>query len=91
MKLIEKFVALLAWVQIMVTPFFGGVIIGFLNWLTFHNTRGMIVGIAISLLGLVLGIVWAEKERKKKGTVNFMSRVNASPELDAKDEEENQK
>lgn len=82
MNLIDKFVALLAWVQIMIAPFSGGVIIGFLVWGSRKDTTGMIVGIVIALVGLVMGIMWAEKIRKREGTMTFISKARSSPELD---------
>jgi hypothetical protein len=45
---------------------------------------GLTIGLTISIIGLLLGIVWATKVWKKTGTSTFMSRVNASPELNNK-------
>lgn len=42
-------------------------------------------GSSIAVIGLVIGIIWATRIWKKSGTLNFMSRINASPELDHKD------
>jgi hypothetical protein len=44
------------------------------------------LGTSVTLIGLIVGIIWATKVWKKKGTVHFMSRVMATPELDKKDE-----
>ena len=49
---------------------------------------GKIIGACICVLGLIGGIVWATKRYKsKKGTIWFMSRTMASPELDKNKEE----
>jgi len=82
MNLVEKFVALLSWVQIMIAPFSGGVIIGFIIWGNNQNTMGLSIGIGFAVLGLVLGILWAEKIRRKNGTMNFIAKARGSPELD---------
>ena len=38
------------------------------------------MGIGIAGIGLIIGIVWATRIWKKQGTIEFVSRVNASPE-----------
>lgn len=38
--------------------------------------------IAVALLALIIGIVFATRVWKKQGTMHFLSRVSASPELD---------
>jgi hypothetical protein len=43
------------------------------------------------LVGIISGILYANKIWKTKGTVWFMSRVNASPELDNQFEKKNMK
>jgi hypothetical protein len=88
MNIIERFLSLLAWVQIMIAPFSGGVIIGFLIWGKYRTTTGLITSISIAVAGLVTGILWAEKVRKKSGTLSFMSKVSSSHELDHPEENE---
>jgi len=82
MKPLKFITEAIGWVQIAASPILGGGIIGFLVYLWMGNTTGAIIGIAIALLGLVLGVVWATRVWKKKGTVQFMSKVMATPELD---------
>jgi hypothetical protein len=41
--------------------------------------------------GLILGIIWATRTWKKHGTMQFLSRLNATPDLDKKTEKENKK
>ena len=43
---------------------------------------GLILWILISISGLIMGIIWATKKFKTTGTVHFLSRVMATPELD---------
>lgn len=45
------------------------------------------MGIIVATIGLVIGIIWATRQWKGKGTIWFMSRIMATPELDNPDEE----
>src|SRR5215212_11677066 len=72
----------IAWLQIVVSLLLSGIIVGGVVYLLIGNTIGFLIGILIAAVGLITGIVLANKIWKKKGTVHFMSRVNASPELD---------
>ena len=87
MNLIEKFVYLLAWLRIFISPFSAGIIIGFLFWLHDPNPlKAKIIAGGIAFIGIILGIVWAEIVRRKSDTVEFISRVSATPELDNDEE-----
>lgn len=49
----------------------------------------LIIGICIVILGSVIGIAWATKIFKSKnGTIWFLSRRMATPELDKKEDED---
>jgi len=87
MKILEWITSFFAWLQIVASPLFFGLVIGFIVYGIYPNTIGLISGIAIAAAGLVTGIIFATKIWKKKGTVNFISRVAASPELDELDKE----
>ncbi len=43
------------------------------------------IGILIAGIGLTIGITWATKTWKKTGTMQFLSRIDATPELDNRD------
>ena len=73
------------WIQIVFSPLLAGIIVGALVYLAIGGTAGIILAILVSIIGLITGIVWANKIRKKTGTMHFISRVNASPELDSLD------
>lgn len=55
------------------------------------NQKNLQFAISIMILGLVVGIIWANKMRKTKGTLWFISQVNASPDLDNLDNENDRK
>lgn len=79
---------IIGWLQIVVSPLLLGLIIGFVIYVSNPGTLRLIVGISVATLGLIIGIIWATKAWKKKGTMHFVSRVMATPELDNVDEEE---
>ena len=72
----------MGWLQIVASPLLIGAIIGSIIYFTEPSTTRLIIGIIVAISGLVVGIIWATKKWKGKGTNWFMSRVMATPELD---------
>ena len=83
----DRFFEVVGFIQIVASPLLLAAIIGFLVYISKPNTVRLIIAITIVLVGLIIGILWANKIWKGKGTIHFISRVNASPELDPPDEE----
>lgn len=75
-------IEVVGWLQIVASPLIGGIFIGGIAYLLIGNTTGLVVGIVIAIVALVLGVLYANRVWKKKGTINFISRVNESTELD---------
>ena len=73
---------IIGWLQIVASPFLIGLGIGAFIYFPDPTLTNLIIAIVISLVGLILGIIWATKIWKTKGTVWFMSRLSATPELD---------
>jgi hypothetical protein len=84
MRILEIFVEILSWLRIMASPLIIGVGVGILVYDNNPNNTGMAIGIIISLISLLVGIIGATKVWRKTGTSNFMSRINATPELNNK-------
>jgi hypothetical protein len=78
----DYFTEVIGWIQIVFFPLLLAGITGFFIYISNPTTTRLIIGIGITLIGLVAGIIFATKIWKKKGTINFISRVSASPELD---------
>lgn len=57
----------------------------------FPNLVGLIIGILIAFIGLTFGIILATKKFKTTGTIHFLSRVSATPELDNVEKPETEK
>lgn len=83
----DYFTEVIGWVQIVASPLLLTGIVGFLIYIANPTTTRLIVAIGITSTGLGTGIVFATKIWKKRGTINFVSRISASPELDNIEEE----
>ena len=82
---LKNLTSFFAWLQIMVSPSLVGVIVGGLAWLGLKGVPGIVVGSACAALGVGLGIWWAEKARKGKGTIEFVSRIRSHSEWQEQD------
>jgi hypothetical protein len=87
MKVFQFITEVFGWLQIVASPFLAGVIIGGTVYLVKRDTVGLSIGIIIALIGLITGIILATRVWRKRGTVNFMSRLSATPQLDEKESE----
>lgn len=85
MRILEIFVEVLSWLRIVASPLLIGIGIGILIYTTNLNSVGMTLAIIITYIGLLMGIIWATKVWRKTGTSNFMSRVNASSDINRGD------
>jgi len=83
----ELTMEILGWLQIVASPLLFASIIGFIIYISKPSTIRLIIAIVIATLGLIIGIFWATKIWKKKGTIHFMSRIMATPDLDPPNEE----
>jgi len=85
-SLIEILIESISWIQIMISPFLIGLIIGAIIYLSNPVKRNFIIALLIAILGLSIGIIWATKVTKRRGATNFMSGTMATPELDKQDD-----
>lgn len=72
----------IAWFSIVISPLIFGTIIGGIIYLGMKNVAGIIIAGLVILLSLVLGIIWATRIWIKRGTIEFITRIRATPELD---------
>ena len=84
----ELFTESMGWLQIVASPSLIGIVTGFIVYLAMPDFSGAIIGISIAALGLIVGITWATRVWKRKGTIEYVSRLSATPELDNLKEEE---
>lgn len=93
-KFLETVFEIVGWVRIAISPLLIGAGIGAIIYYRNPTETTLAAGIAVGVVGLFIGILWANKVwRSKKGTINFISRISSTPELDNKedmnDEEKN--
>lgn len=88
-KFFEQITEIIGWIQIVASPLFIGLLVGAMVYFPNQTITTLIIGIAIATLGLTLGVILATKKFKsEKGTIWFLSRTMASPELDEKQEKD---
>jgi hypothetical protein len=81
-KVLAFLIEVVNWIRIVLSPTLIGGIIGVLIYSSNENTTGLFIGGTFCLAGFVVGIIWATKVWKRKGTTQFMSRIHASPDID---------
>jgi hypothetical protein len=89
-KILETLPKIIAWLQIAIAPLIVGGGAGFFIYAYDPTNVGLAIAILTSVIGLVLGILWANRVERKRGVVEHMSRVIATPELDHNTEDSNQ-
>lgn len=87
-SLFELFIEVCGWLHIVASPLLLGLLMGFIVYLVKPDTIGIIIGISIAAFGLIIGMIWATRVWKRKGTIEFISKVSATPELDKLKEQE---
>lgn len=85
-RLVGFLIELVSSARIVLSPFLFGVFIGGIIYYFKQDKSGLVMGGLVAGIGLVLGVLWAVKVKKKMLATDFMSRVNASPDLDKIDE-----
>lgn len=90
-KFLEYFTEVLAWLGIVLSFIFLGVVTGGLVYLIVTGTPGLIIGIVMATAGLIVGFYLAVKAWRTTGTVNFISGLsrNRWPADTADDEKKN--
>ena len=91
MKIVVFLVEFLGWLLIVASPFIPAALIAFVVYQNHHSTKGIVLSLSIATLGLLLGIFWATRIWKKKGTINYLSRVISSPDFDEMSKNDGQK
>lgn len=82
MNAFDKAIEIINWIKIALSPIIISLFLATIVFFYFENFWLKALAGLIVLTGLVVGIMLAEKIRKKHGTENFMAKVSASPDLD---------
>lgn len=79
----EKGIDFISALRIIASSTLLGLIIGFVIYkISDESNRGALIAGFITGAGLVIGIIWALNVSKKLGTTDFLSKVDASPDID---------
>ena len=76
------FFEIMGWLQIVASPLLTGAILGFILYVSIPGQNALIIGLIPLTLGLIVGVIWANRIWKKGGTSRYMSRAMSSPEFD---------
>ena len=68
-------------------PFVNGARNWFGIYLSKPDTTGLVIAILVAATSLIIGIIWATRVWKKKGTLNFLSEVLKSDDLNYLDQD----
>ncbi|MBW8362495.1 MAG: hypothetical protein K0M56_09960 [Kaistella sp.] len=85
----EKTTETVGWIQIFLSPFLIGLIISAVIYFAYPGIWTMIAACAVLALSVVLGAKMASKAAREHGTMNYISRTDATPELDEQLKKEN--
>ncbi len=72
----------IGWVRIALSPTLIGVVAGGIAYLFLRGGLGIAIWVAAALCGLLAGVWFAERVRRKTSPMTFVARVDASPDLD---------
>lgn len=89
-KVFEYTMEVIGWLQIVASPLLIGLGLGAAVYFTNPTLTRLIIALIISVFGLIVGIIWANKIWKTKGTMWFISQVSATPDLDNLDKKKNE-
>lgn len=78
----EKIIGIIGWLQIVASPLLLGILIGSIIYFPNPNSTKMYIAIGIVISGLIIGILFANRIWKTKGTMAFISRISATPDID---------
>ncbi len=81
-KIFNFLLELFGWLKIVASPLLISLIIGGIIYFPNPTQLNLIIAMAVIILGLLIGILWANKIWKTKGTISFLSQINATPDLD---------
>jgi hypothetical protein len=82
----NRFMEVVGWCRIVASPLIIGSALGGLAFLALKDIYGIMLGCAIALFGLILGVFWANKVWREHGTMKFMSRIKTTPDIKSLEE-----
>lgn len=85
-RFFEYITEVIGWLRIMASPLLIGIGLGAFIYLSNPTHTRLILAVIVACIGFIVGAIWATKIWKSKnGTMWFVSRTMATPELDDKE------
>lgn len=84
--LLSILIEVIFWILLFLCPF---LIFGIISSIIYFKFDNMILAVIIGNIGILSGIIFAEKIRRKYGTSNFFGRLLRTPELEDKNSSNN--
>ncbi|WP_144283116.1 hypothetical protein [Chryseobacterium echinoideorum] len=82
-NIFEKFIELIGWVQIFLSPFLIGAVISAIIYFMNPKSVTLIIAILILFSGAIIGAKLASKMyRSQEGTIGFISKKDSTPDID---------
>ncbi|WP_341907073.1 hypothetical protein [Fluviicola taffensis] len=81
-KFFDEISEIVGWLQIVSSATVLSFLLGCVLFVCLQGAAGLVLGIAVLLLGMFLGVTFATRKYKTTGTIDLLSRVDATPELD---------
>ncbi|MFT3919810.1 hypothetical protein [Cloacibacterium sp.] len=78
----ERIIDVISWLKIVASPTLFGIAVGFFLKIYFKNDLGDFLFGFFIVFGIIFGIYLANRMSKKYGATNFISKVDASPDID---------
>jgi hypothetical protein len=80
-KIFEKILLIIGWFRIFLSPALGGLLLAAIMVYCKPDDTGKIIGAFFLVLGFCLGVITANNISKKHDPFEFLSRVDASSDL----------
>lgn len=78
-KILSFFIESIFWIQIFFAPVgIGGLIALFIY---IGNQKLLWLSITIAVISLIIGVIYAEKIRRRHGTSRYMSKIRGTPDI----------
>ena len=90
-RILEWLAEVTGWLQIVASFTLVSAVIGAMIYSTDFSNGRLIIGILLTVAGLIAGIFLATRQLKGNGTIQFLSRTSSTPDLDESFDDAEQK
>lgn len=71
----------IGWISIALSPLLLSILLGFMIYSFKPGSTSFVIGILLTCMGLITGILWATNIWKKYGTIQFLSKLISTDRL----------